>query len=607
MRWDIVDLYNDATSFSIYSLGLDGNEREQVDDELQESTASGLIMRVGLMGDDMFTVRLVIDEPLSEQESAEWVGSLDWMLKLPDGKLVIEGGFTEDDLEPEDIQDLVAGEDMRVVAVPNGDYRVTLYTYVTSVNGMECLSQAGNDEAIGTYFRRTRPGVEFPDWLKYQLTSHLDGPNDDPGHEDEWREFMETRFGDLDERMSGEDYPFIDFVIHLTSLGEDSERPKLTDDMIYDYGLFKEAVNPRKPETCPLGLTINLETIFKQRALEFDQAPQSPELGDATTPQLISLLSKNPYSSDFREAQQELERRGEAVIEALIKALESGKSIKLRMGVATVLGAIGGDRALEALMNEVDDPRIRQSVLKAVSKIGGDRAYEFLVNAIFYENTAMSSPELEIFGKYNHPQVLPFAVEMLGSHVMADVMQARVILSARFSEDPTSTAQALIEAAQSSNNQQLQQNVMMLLRNLDPGQAYGIYEEFSDDEDDKTRINAIIGKGTIDTEDELNDVLNAVSGDDNEIRVEALKLLKGRQEDAAIQALIQALDDENPSVLFFACDALADVGDERAVQPLIKLLDYFVSSVRDTAAGVLEKIGTEEAIAAVETYRKSRR
>ena len=66
--------------------------------------------------------------------------------------------------------------------------------------------------------------------------------------------------------------------------------------------------------------------------------------------------------------------------------------------------------------------------------------------------------------------------------------------------------------------------------------------------------------------------------------------------EAAVEPLIQVLNDKNFHVQLEAIWALGEIGDTRAVDPLIQVLKDEYSGVRETAAEALGKIGDARAV-----------
>lgn len=233
-----VSVYNEATGFSVHPRGMGGFTRAELDEDLDRFVREGLLIPIELVQDDSILVRVVLGD-LTPAEEEEWVGRVEWMLKIPCGSLAVEGGL---DPSTQDDDDYV-----RFVEVPPGDYRVEVLTYLHGINGDYCIDEV-NDEPLGAWFRRTRPDEEMPIWLKMTLA---DEPDEDPGFEDTWDEY-EDYLGNLPreeyDRLHEENV-LVDFVVRLTPLEGDMGEPELGEE-----GWFAIDTGARKPERFPLGI-----------------------------------------------------------------------------------------------------------------------------------------------------------------------------------------------------------------------------------------------------------------------------------------------------------------------------------------------------------------
>jgi hypothetical protein len=239
-RRDIA-VYNEACAFYLTSENLAGvAPSEELLDEPEKWIRDGIFLPVELMQDDPFLCRVVVGR-LRDDERQEWVGKLQWKLRIPDGVLVVAAGceYVMGEFDPEDDY---WDEFVHFIEVPPGDYKVTVYMYLPGINGEWVLECAGRDEQLGTWFRRSRPGQEMPPWLAFQAASDYDT---DPGHEEEWQE---ADFDALHE--AAEQNQCLGFLFHLEPLAAWDE---LTQMPALDHGLF-HATEVQKPELFPLGI-----------------------------------------------------------------------------------------------------------------------------------------------------------------------------------------------------------------------------------------------------------------------------------------------------------------------------------------------------------------
>jgi hypothetical protein len=238
MRQDFY-VYNDSGGMSILSSSV--VDRAIADERRNDAAfaAAHEAILVSLEGDDSFIARVVVDEPLTEQETGEWVCCLRTSLKVPCGKVLVCAGFDPTVLE--DYKSGGPGDIAREIPVPPGDYRVDVYTHVTTMTAR--VLRARWDEKIGTWFRREHAGRPFPSWLAGELVRYSD---EDPGHEKDWGALEDSvASGALRVDTSAVDW--VGYVIHLHPAdGEELSQP--TD------GWFDTDIGFRRPARFPLGI-----------------------------------------------------------------------------------------------------------------------------------------------------------------------------------------------------------------------------------------------------------------------------------------------------------------------------------------------------------------
>jgi hypothetical protein len=178
--------------------------------------------------EDPANVRVLVGGEPDAAERAEWIGRLTGALRIPDGQLALCGGAAF----------VIDGDDWtlayaRIVDVPPGDYRATVYCYASAPNGGLCLAETGDEEPFGSWFRRTRADQAMPVWLHNRC---VNDPDMDPAGRAHWRRQKEKRGGQV-----------IDFLLHLEPGGE------MNPVRVGDHG-FGEAGDCRKPAVFPMGL-----------------------------------------------------------------------------------------------------------------------------------------------------------------------------------------------------------------------------------------------------------------------------------------------------------------------------------------------------------------
>ena len=230
MRRDI-HVPNESDGFVFTSAALQAKGLSPGDSGWAAAITACDLLALSVESEDSANVRVVVGESLHTHEQAEWVGVVRSGLRVPDGRLALSGGIGYV-LE----RAPWAEEFARVVDIPAGDYRATLYCYASAANGRLCLERAGCDEALGAWFRRTRPGQSMPTWL-HNLC--VNDPGLDPGHEKQWRKAKEKFVGSV-----------IDFLLHLEPANDRLASAPVTADG------FAEAQECRKPALFPLGIAV---------------------------------------------------------------------------------------------------------------------------------------------------------------------------------------------------------------------------------------------------------------------------------------------------------------------------------------------------------------
>lgn len=246
-----VHVPNESDGFVFASAALRGRGLMPGDPPWQAATGACEILPLVLEREDPVNVRVVVGGALEAAEKAEWVGRVQGGLRVPDGRLALCGGAAYL-IDAGDWTEEYA----RVVSIPAGDYRATVYCYASAPNGRLCLEQAGGDEPFGAWFRRTRSGEGWPAWLHNWC---VNDPEQDPGHEKEWKRAREKRRAHV-----------IDVLLHLEPASDVAPAP------VGDHG-FAEATDCRKPEKFPLGLAPrDLAGLEDDEDGEEEDAPAPP-------------------------------------------------------------------------------------------------------------------------------------------------------------------------------------------------------------------------------------------------------------------------------------------------------------------------------------------
>jgi hypothetical protein len=245
--------------FAVSSRDLGGRDRASISADLRAGVADSVVFPLAMARPEPFVVRIVEGE-LSDPESGEWVGHISGSLFCPRGIMNLEGGFGS---HPDP-------NSLRQIQVPSGRLRLDLYTYLGgSANGEACYQQVSGGLRLGRWFRETRPGEEFPDWLALRC---MQQPVLDPGFEADWRELAASRtLARTRSRLQGR--PAVAFVLQIRPGGGVIAPPPVD-----ARGTIAANSGARLPDFCPRGLDATV--AFEQESEETD-LPMASELPEA--------------------------------------------------------------------------------------------------------------------------------------------------------------------------------------------------------------------------------------------------------------------------------------------------------------------------------------
>jgi hypothetical protein len=266
MRRDVY-IENDSGGFSVLAAdAVDAIIVDARDDDMQ-FVAGHKAMLLELYGDDSLPIRIVVDEPLTADEEAQWLARASWRIDTTDGRLLAMGGFDPDVLSWwKEAGGDGDGRGVAAFSAAPGSWRVDIYAHVGSMNGRAILGES--TEKPGTAFRRSHPGRAFPLWLTAML--QFSG-EDDPGFESLWGNVKGSMDAhDLVVDTDGADP--IGLLVHVTPLTDDELAEP-------DDGWIARDANQRIPSVFPVGLASNVPdpnlTSFRNDLL--GRRPPEPE------------------------------------------------------------------------------------------------------------------------------------------------------------------------------------------------------------------------------------------------------------------------------------------------------------------------------------------
>jgi len=240
MRRDVY-IQNDAGSWSIVvSEAVDQiiQDNRNQDDQFVQAFSAALFL---IEGDDYSVIRIVANESLTDVEAAEWVGRIQWRIKTRDGNILISSGFDPDSLAEWQGE----GETgyVKQITVPPGDYQVSFYTYLHSMNGTVWLNYRSYRPEkpfpkLLSWFQQDYPDEPLPTWVVTQL--------EDDDFPDAPSIAAAVQSGQL--AIHHQPVHWIGYLIHLLPF-----EPEMSLDTP-ESGWFPTDMGLRVPIKCPLGI-----------------------------------------------------------------------------------------------------------------------------------------------------------------------------------------------------------------------------------------------------------------------------------------------------------------------------------------------------------------
>ncbi|MEJ5185587.1 MAG: HEAT repeat domain-containing protein, partial [Candidatus Geothermincolales bacterium] len=382
-----------------------------------------------------------------------------------------------------------------------------------------------------------------------------------------------------------------------------------------------------------------LGVMGSERAVE----PLLEALGDASRDVRLSVAGA-------------LKKIGHPAVEPLIRALREGDE-ELRKEAARVLGDLGDERAVRPLVEALTDrdEKVRGRVVASLVKLG-EPAVAMLQEAarsVSDEMRRMANLVLVKMGRKRPEEAevatgIPEEVEASEADLVTTLIErgewerVATLGSVAFSplinalkHDDPDRRKGAAWALGVMRDERAVEYLAKVLTEDEPqvrraaawalgviGDPRGVPSLIAalKDEDPEVRRKAAWALGEIGDERAKEPLILALQDPDNDVkRVASLVLermgweptemvseiramIASRKWDSlagmgevAVQALIEALDDEDPETREKAAWALGEIGDVRAVEPLIRKLGDDAAAVRIKAAWSLGKIGDERA------------
>ena len=311
------------------------------------------------------------------------------------------------------------------------------------------------------------------------------------------------------------------------------------------------------------------------------------QLGQDAIESLIASMA----DLDFDEGAADW-ARAKAFTQAL-----SAEMPELRMAAANALGEVGDADTVPRLTNRFDDPdpRVRARAARACGQIGDARATDALTGLLSDPKAGVRREAAESLGRIGNRQ----ALQALLSLYRDDSEVVRRIAVAGFGKFETDRpVEALVEALgdpSSAVRRTAVYALIELLANVPTEQSHEIRET----------VVAELSAGDASVVEPLVEILEE-STQVAQRRNTAWLLGRVTEDDpdrAVVDALVDALADDDPMTSQFAATSLAAVGGDRVERKLLSVAEDrdAAADVRGQAVFALGKVGGERAKRRLET------
>lgn len=273
----------------------------------------------------------------------------------------------------------------------------------------------------------------------------------------------------------------------------------------------------------------------------------------------------------------------------LVKQLAKG-SVTERQNAAKLLGFVGGEAAVTALMAamEDDNPLVRVAVVASLGQIGDKRATPALIAAMKDDFSLVSAQAITALGKMHDPAA---ADVLLPISEKADHPQHReALLALGEMGDPRvfNHLLAFYTSKDGQTNAVLHQQLLTMLSNYSPAKVETPLLAMLQNTNRATRLTALQIMGNPLTPTLTGATLALLKDSDANLRVMTISVLARNADPRVTDTLLIAMADQHASVRLAAMAELKIRREPRALDPLIERVQHDTDfDVRRAAAAML--------------------
>jgi HEAT repeat protein len=293
---------------------------------------------------------------------------------------------------------------------------------------------------------------------------------------------------------------------------------------------------------------------------------------------------------------------GHPALDFLISALKV-KNWEVQQKASEALGKIGDKRAIDPLIEALEDKNVQREAVEALGKLRASRAVEPLIAMLKVQRINDFDNDIVVaLTDIGQPAVdhLIAGLKDINRSVRSGVAKALGEIKDKRAIDP------LIEVAIYDNDFWVRETAAKALDKLEDDGIVGYFITLLTNEDSKVRKMAAEALREIKDSRAIDPLIVGLQDRENGVRKASAEALGKIGDSRAVDFLIAVLKDEDGNVRKAVTEALREIGDSRAIDSLIARLDDEDTGVRKAAAEALREIGDSRAIDSLITALKDK-
>ncbi|NVJ13581.1 HEAT repeat domain-containing protein [Myxococcus sp. AM010] len=368
---------------------------------------------------------------------------------------------------------------------------------------------------------------------------------------------------------------------------------------------------------------------------------------EAAVPALVGLLRRGNDSAvraaavalvDIHEAQVQ-RFGGSRTVQAAMRGPESAVlGRRLSQGVtsadttektalARLLGWVGGLDAASGLLRLLDgpDPSVARAAASALSELGADADAQILqalregdsarrrvllplvgrrtaavpdvMSCLEDRDASVRALAADTLSRIGSPAAVPALFERL---VDEDLRVVQAAVGAIQSLGSDATEKLALQAAHSPDSR-LRRAALRIISYFGYSKGLDVLLQAMRDSDERLRDAAIYGLPFIEDPRAVDALLTAADHESERTRAAAMRALGQTEKEARITStLLRGLNDRDPWVRYYACQALGKLNEEAAADAIVALADDAAGQVRVAVVDALAHMHTESAMTALQ-------